>query len=318
MAGSSLTVGIIGNVYCNFCAEADWANAFAELGHEVLRLDEGQATEESVVKLAELSDFLLIVLSQKIVLPEWVRAASEMCLTVGWHPDLFHGLRRDGKWRESALWACDLVCTADGGSDLLWSQMGVRHEWLLPGVRRHWVEKTVRPRNGFVCDVAFVGNNGSTYHPEWPYRSLLNEQLRLICRRNGWSFMNPGGTNRKLSRGLAMNRFYASARVTVGDSLCFQMEKSLYWSDRVYEATGRNGLLVMPQINALDNQFAGALPMYRWGDWDHLESILAGFLASEEKRQAVRAACHSVTASQHTYHNRAESLLALVEETQSL
>ena len=88
----------------------------------------------------------------------------------------------------------------------------------------------------YACDVAFVGSNGEGYHTDvWTYRKELVDYIRLMCQRHGWSFKNPGGDEPKIARGEQMNDFYASAKVTIGDSLCLKKENSHYWSDRVDE-----------------------------------------------------------------------------------
>ena len=314
MADKPLVVGPIGNVNCKFCAESDWIDAFTRLGHQVLPLDEASATRQSVLRLAELCDFVMLVCSKETISPSWMREASELCLTVAWHADLFHGLYRGGKWKQSPMWACDLAFTADGGHQKEWEAMGVEHHWLLPGIRKEWTQLRARARSGFVCDVAFVGNNGSTYHAEWGYRKELLEALRVMCKRNNWRFLNPGGGQRRVGRGVVLNRFYASSKVVVGDSLCLDRRDSLYWSDRVYETTGRKGLLVMPQIDALHESYEGKLPAYQWGDWDDLESVVAGFLADREARERVVEETHRLTVRDHTYDSRVESLLRVVKQ----
>ena len=80
-----------------------------------------------------------------------------------------------------------------------------------------------------------------------------------------------------------MNDFYASAKVTIGDSLCLKKENSHYWSDRVPEATGRGGLLIMPKIEAIKNIYKD-MPTYEWGNFNQLENITTELLKNEEKR----------------------------------
>jgi hypothetical protein len=110
----------------------------------------------------------------------------------------------------------------------------------------------------------------------------------ICAQRKGWSFKNPGGDDPKIDRGADMNDFYASAKVTVGDSLWLDREKALYASDRAYEAPGRGGLLIMPQLDFIDEDYAGHLPMYQWGDWTDLERKIGHYLTNDADNQAVR------------------------------
>lgn len=155
-----------------------------------------------------------------------------------------------------------------------------------------------------------MGSNGDGYHVgAWPYRKELLAQLRAMCARNGWSFRNPGGDDPKIDRGDDINDFYASAKVTVGDSLCLDRQKTLYASDRAYEAPGRAGLLIMPQLDFLDEDYAGHLPMYRWGDWANLERKIRHYLTNEGDNQAVRDETMAIVAAEHTYIQRVQELL---------
>jgi len=302
-------ITIIGNAQWKYCAEADWRDAFSAKGHSCVILHEAFANEKEIVEAAEQSNLLMWVSSARNYGSQTILKCNELTTTVAWHPDLFWGLSKRGDWQKNPMWAAHYVFTADGGNDDRWAGMGVDHRWLLPGVRAGWTERGGRLREGMACDVAFVGNGGATYHDEWPYRTELLANLKKICAKNGWTFKNPGGTSRKIERNQRMNDFYRSAKVTVGDSLCFDQEYSRYWSDRVYEATGRNGLIIMPQIDVLSAQYEGKLPMYPWGDWGALEEQIGAHLADEDLNASTRFSCHAVTAARHTYLNRVDALL---------
>jgi len=305
-------VGLVGNFRWGYSAEQDWALGWRARGWHVTTLEEAQATADDVLGLADRVDVLMWVSSSTRLTAEVMVEAGERCTTVGWHADLFHGLSRRGRWQDKPTWAARWVFTADGGNDDLFAAMGVEHRWLLPGVRHTLVGDLGRFRQSMSCDVAFVGNDGRSYHPEWPYRAELVSQLRAMCDRNGWRFRNPGGADRTVERSGRMTDFYASAKVTVGDSLCFDRDDARYWSDRVYEATGRGGVLVMPHIDRLDAQFAGGLPMYPWGDWEALEAIVGGLVGDRGERARVADRCRGVTGRDHTYLSRVDELLEVI------
>jgi hypothetical protein len=109
-----------------------------------------------------------------------------------------------------------------------------------------------------------------------------------------------------------MNDFYASAKVTVGDSLCLDRARTLYASDRLYEAPGRGGLLIMPHLFFADDDFDGHLPMYSWGDFAGLERIIRHYLENEADNLAVREETQANVAANHTYLNRVQALLSEV------
>jgi hypothetical protein len=226
------------------------------------------------------------------------------------HLDVFFGSDRGPrKWWLSPMFQTAHVFTADGSHQEQWKAIGVNHHWLRPAVRHDAVYEG-KFREEYACDVAFVGSNGIGYHDTaWPYRKQLLSELTAMCQRNGWSFRNPGGNNAKIDRGEDMNDFYRSARVTVGDSLCGDGAKTLYCSDRGYEGPARFGLLIMPHLFFLDEDYAGHLPMYRWGDWDDLERKIRHYLTNEADNQAVRKETQAIVRDGHTYLNRVKELL---------
>jgi hypothetical protein len=306
-----LTVTIVGNTRWKYNAEADWCDAFVGEGHRCRILPEVAANGSDIVDAARTSDLLLWISSRHNHPREVMAEAGEHCVTVAWHADLFHGLRRDGRWREYPVWSAQHVLTADGGHDQAWAAMGVTHQWLLPAVRQRWTQTRGRLLPGYGCELAFVGANGATYHDEWPYRRHLLRQLRLLATRRGWRFRNPGGDQRRLERNSKMNDFYRSAGVTVGDSLCLDKTDAKYWSDRVYEACGRGGLLVMPRIDALADHCDGRIPMYEWGDWDDLERVVTR-LQDPTIAAETRLRCREWVAGAHTYHHRVNELLGKI------
>ena len=200
------------------------------------------------------------------------------------------------------------IFTADGDYQKEWKLYGKNHIWLPPAVR-HSAAHFGAFKEEYACDVAFVGSNGEGYHTDvWTYRKELVDYIRLMCQRNGWTFRNPGGDEPKIARGEQMNDFYASAKVTIGDSLCLKKENSHYWSDRVPEATGRGGLLIMPKIEAIKNIYKD-MPTYEWGNFNQLDTIVEELLKDEGRRKAITEKTQAITAKNHTYVNRIRQII---------
>jgi hypothetical protein len=322
---TTLRVAYVGNFGPPYSTENDVASALELLGHEVIPLQENATTAAEIERQALVSDLLLWTSTWDDAIPRetvvdlaW-RCEERGIPTAAYHLDVFHGTVRGGRrWEVNPMWVMAHVFTADGDHEAEWEAYEINHHWLPAGVREsacYFGEPLIDYR----CDVAFVGASGvdGSYHPEvWPYRAELVAKLAEICKRRGWSFANPGGRPElpdwgKIDRGDNLNRFYATAKVTVGDSLCLDREQSRYWSDRVYEATGRGGFLIMPHINALrePEQFNGGLPMYRWGDFAELEHVVDYWLGDPRSRTAVRVGCQAITAERHTYTHRMTQLL---------
>jgi hypothetical protein len=319
-----MKIAYVGNFEPEFSTENDVRKAFEYLGHEVIKLQEGdnhnpnKASITDIVNAALDSDLLLWTgtwadaYPLEVVLDLFHECAVKGIPTATLHLDTFWGKSRGGrKWWREPMFHTAYIFTADGDYQKEWELLGKKHIWLPPAVR-HDAAHLGKFREEFACDVAFVGSNGHGYHEDvWGYRKELVDNLREMCRRNGWSFKNPGGDDPKIPRGEDMNDFYASAKVTVGDSLCLKKEDSHYWSDRVPEATGRGGFLIMPQIKALMRQ-GWLIPSYKWGDFEHLERAIEYCLNDPKGYEGCKKINQENTAKHHTYINRAKKILRKV------
>lgn len=330
-----LRIAYVGNFNgVPYSTENDVRKAFEYLGHEVIQLQENKITAGDIyntiltpqahIPPTKNVDLLLITgtWDDAIPLATWLDIVHDCALkgipTATLHLDTFWGTSRGGRqWWLAPMFHTAYIFTADGDYLAEWKLLGKNHIWLPPAVR-HDAVHIGKYREEYACDVAFVGSNGQGYHEDvWTYRKELVDFLRQACQRNGWSFRNPGGeldksNAGKIERGDDMNDFYASAKVTVGDSLCLKKEQSKYWSDRVPEATGRGGFLIMPQIDELDKMYHYKLPMYDWGDFKGLEQMIKEYLADDKARDQITDATQEITAKGHTYAHRAQTILEKV------
>lgn len=295
--------------------ENDWQAAFEALGHDVTPLEIRRAGYGDIRSAALTADLLLwsggcqpVQPLAETITTLWM-LADRGIPTATLHLDPWWGLDRGGcPWWLNPMFQTGTIFTASGDNQDKWDHWGKHHIWLPPAVRHTVPDKPGVRRPEWICDVALVGSNGRGYHGnQWPHRRLLHDALAAMCERHSWTFLNPGGDQPRISREW-MTDFYASATVTVGDSLCPYREKSLYWSDRTPEATGRRGLLVMPHIDALTELYP-AMPTYPWGEWAALENTVERLLGDPQERNRIVAECHQVTATGHTYLHRAATVL---------
>lgn len=317
-----MRIAYIGNFEPEWSTENDVRKAFEHLGHTVIKLQENKTGWLDVRRQALHSDLLLWTSTWEQENGGQPTAESletlRLCALKGiptatYHLDVFFGADRGlRRWLANPMLFTRYVFTADGDHEAEWQKMGVNHIWLRPAVR-HDAAHYGTPRPEYACDVAFLGSNGHGYHENsWPYRKQLVDFLRDMCARRGWTWRNPGGDDPKIERSPDRNDFYASAKVTVGDSLCHLKEKSHYCSDRVYEATGCGGFLIMPRIDFVDQDFEGNMPMYNWGDFKELETAIDYYLTHEKQRAQAVDACQKISATQHTYVNRVQTILEAV------
>ena len=297
--GGVMRISYVGNFEPEWSTENDVRKAFESLGHEVIKLQEGDERNPNKVSIEKIkeealnSDMLLWTgtwgdaYKLEDVLDLFHELAKKKIPSATLHLDTFWATGRDGrKWWREPMFFTSAIFTADGDYEQEWKLLGRNHFWMPPAVR-HDAVKFGKKKKEYECDVAFVGSNGQGYHEDvWTYRKELVDALRDMCKRNNWSFKNPGGDDPKVPRDDEMNNFYASAKVTVGDSLCLNKEKSYYWSDRVPEATGRGGLLIMPRIDFLQT-FYPTMPMYEWGDFEGLEEMIRSLLKHPKERKVI-------------------------------
>lgn len=334
-----MRIAYVGNFEPEYSTENDVRKAFEHLGHEVIKLQEGdkfnpnKASFETVREVALSSDMLLWTgtwgdaYNLGDVLDLFHELALRKIPSATLHLDTFWGTSRGGrKWWLEPMFHTAYIFTADGDYQEEWKAFGKNHVWLPPAVR-HDAVHFGKFREEYACDVGFAGSNGRGYHEDvWTYRKELVDNLRSMCQRNGWTFKNPGGDQEKISRNDDMNDFYASAKITVGDSLCLKKEDSHYWSDRVPEAIGRGGFLIMPRIKALN---ARDLPkddvnglfthetMYDWGDWADLENKIKYWLDDYNNSNQSKYKLHTLAGltrveKYHTYVNRAQTIIETV------
>jgi hypothetical protein len=320
-----MKIAYVGNFEPEYSTENDVRKAFEHLGHQVIQYQENKLV--SLLQSLEQYDYNLLLItgtwSDIIPLERWLDVmhgcATRGIPTATLHLDTFWGKSRGGrKWWREPMFHTAYIFTADGDYQKEWQALGKNHIWLPPAVR-HDAAHFGTFRAEYACDVAFVGSNGVGYHEDvWSYRRELVDALRAMCQRNGWSFKNPGGDDPKIDRGEDINDFYASAKVTVGDSLCLKKEDSHYWSDRVPEALGRGGHLIMPYIQSIADMYNHKLPMYRWGDWHDLEYQVGSQLKSCDYKGNIdaREYCFEETKKNHTYINRVETILKEVSLTE--
>lgn len=320
------TILYIGNFRPEYSTENDVRKGFEALGHQVIPIQEDLdgAPHQFAKHIVETDLLLWTSTWDHSAIGNAANGVAYQCARNGvpsaaYHLDTFWSTRRGGRaWWNNPMWRMQHVFTVD--ADPRWDFFGVNHHWLPAGIR-HDACYIGEPRTEYVCDVAFVGADGvnTPYHNDVPggeYRVELVRQLWAMCERNGWSFRNPGGSEPKVDRGGDLNDFYASTKVVVGDSLKqANPEDTLYWSDRVYETLGRGGLLVMPKIWALADQFSRRLPLYDWGDWDLLERKIGAYISTPMVRRAIREETFEIVRDHHTYKNRAQTILEVTGVT---
>lgn len=317
------TVAYLGNFGPSHSTETHVALALEDLGHRVLRIQEGRTPARDVAKRAADAGADVLLWTQTLSLAHEGGTATERqqmlddlavagIPTVGYHLDRWWGLRREGQIAEEPFFAVDLLCTADGGHDDRWADMGIDHVWMPPGVAAHETGPA-EPDPRFVSDVAFIGNWTGRYHPEWRHRRELVRFLRREYRGRVGLWPKPG---EGAIRGADLQALYASVKVCVGDS-CLVGDASRYWSDRIPETLGRGGFLLHPWVDGIDDHYIDGkhLRMWQLGDWRQLRALIGYYLDPDHdhERAAIAQAGRDHVAATATYTVRMRELFGVLE-----
>lgn len=212
--------------------------------------------------------------------------------TVTWVWDLYWGYRSPIPHH----FASDLLLTTDGGHDKEWAKWGANHKVLRQGI--HEPEYYSRPAKGAAYDVAFIG--GEIGHPS------RMELLRYLRRNYTGRFVHAQDI-----RGHALNNLLAVTRIVVGDSY----PSPYYWSNRIYEITGRGGMILHPHTYGLEAEYEAGKDYvpYERGDFAALDERIRYYLQHEGERERIRESGHS-RAGAYTYTARVETLIGHMAE----
>jgi Glycosyl transferases group 1 len=301
-----------------FSTESHRAASLEGLGHEVVRLQEGEVRASDVPDAADGCDLLVWTQTQGLADTGGTRDERARMLsalrargvpTLAPHLDRWWGLDREWRIREEPYFRADLVATADGGHGERWRVLGINHVWSPPAVYEGECTPGVyRPE--LASDVAFVGGWKGYGHREW--RPIRRAMVRALQRRYGSRFALWPKEGQPAVRGQALNDLYASVRVVVGDS-CLAGGIENYVSDRVPETWGRGGFLLHCRTGYVERAYPDA-PTWPLGDHEALCALVDYYLERPDAREDCRQRVHRHVLGHHTYRHR---MTALLDEMQT-
>lgn len=228
--------------------------------------------------------------------PAWtrnmMRRANRMGIpTVAWIWDVYFGFRR----HRPVQFHADLLFTTDGGHESNFRALGCNHRVLRQGI--HAPEHVIYPPC-YRADVAFVG--GSKGHPS---RKRL---LRWLVRTYRGRYVRYTRT-----RGLELNKTLATTKIIVGDSYPVQN----YWSNRIYEITGRGGFILHPTTVGLEDEFVDGqhYVAYERDNFDQLSALIQRYLGNDVARERIRQEGWR-RCGDFTYSHRVAELLSHIRQ----
>jgi hypothetical protein len=319
-----MKIALLGNcAWATYTTENHFRISLESLGHEVtileetLRLDGLQYLEQA--RLAQV-DLLLWVHTPTLEIPRVSHMLDGFkglgIPTVGYHLDLYRGLKREGQHGfDHPWWHCDHIFSPDGGAPKgYWEERGINHHWSPPGVLAESCYMAEPDYDKHPEPIIFVGSRG--YHPEHPFRGELINWLERTYKGQFKLYEH----NSKM-REHALNVLYSSAKVIIGDSCTINGEAPFrYWSDRVPETLGRGGFLLHPTTPGMDEFFQDGvhLESFERGDWEELADLIEWALESPLEVDEIRRAGQNEVKQRHTYTTRMMSMLRTVTQLNGL
>ena len=300
---------MLGNKRADFCSEVHYWKTLLKMGHEVIFLQESEATGADIIRNSNVDCFFFIHTHG------WATHGLDGALqllkekgvpTFGYHLDLFLGLTREPQIHDYVT-KVDHFFTVDKlMADWLNENTSTKGYYLPPGVFEDECYMAEPNREKYPHDIIFTGSR--QYHPEYPYRQKL---INWLKETYGDRFAHYGGGGLTGLRGHELNVLYASAKIVIGDTLCKDFTYPYYFSDRLTEVPGRGGFMIFPFIEGLQFMYDidREIISYQYNDFAGLKDKIDYYLSSDDKRDAIRLAGHKRAKASHTYTLRLQQIL---------
>lgn len=306
-----MKITFLGNFNVDYTSETHHVKSLEALGHEVVKLQEGKARGEDVLESALNSDLLVVVhthgwITPGLALVDVLRNLKGKVQTLTYHLDLWLGIERQKDLESDGFYKLIdwFFCTDKLMADWFCENTDVKGRYIPAGVfheEAYMIESPVKKH-----DVVFTGSKG--YHPEWPWRPKLIEWLKSTY---GDKFEHYGNDGIRIVRGAELNNLYATSKVVIGDTLCKNFEYPYYFSDRLFETTGRGAFVIFPYIKGIEDNFkiGKEIVTFKFGDFDDLKAKIDYYLKHDKAREKIRKAGYERSHRDHTYLQRWNKIL---------
>lgn len=335
-----MKIVFLGNFGVDFSSETHHKKSLEALGHQVVPLQENQASTEQVYMEASKADMFIWVhthgwqtlsMTRSQTMEDVLKLLKGLGVpTVTYHLDLWFGLKRQNDLDQDPIYKnIEYFFTCDKKmADWFNENTTVKGRYLPAGVFQDDMELVIGRKK--THDVIFVGSRG--YHPEWGYRPKLIDWLKETY---GSRFTHYGGDGAGVVRGADLTKLYNETKVVVGDSLCINFDYPYYWSDRLYETAGRGGFQIFPQITGIQDQFSTydfktddggfwdkpAAPIelvtYELNNFGMLKQRIDYWLEHDQERDEIRYNAYQRTRRDHTYLSRWQHIIQEVTSDKS-
>lgn len=303
---------MLGNKRSPYCSEVYYWRTFQDMAHEVVFLQESEATGADIIRNSNVDAFFWVHTHG------WPTHGIDGAIqflkdkgvpTFGYHLDLYMGLER---WKEyssgSYIAQLDYFFTVDKlMAEWLNTNTKTKGEYLPAATYEKECGAGVVDKAKYPHDIIFTG--AKSYHKEWPYRSILIEWLHKTYGDRFGHYGNGGGL--PVIRGTELNNLYTSAKIVIGDTLCPGFKYPMYYSDRLFESCGKNAFLIFPRIPGITlyYQERKEIVLYDFNDFQQLKSLIDYYLVNDAERESIRAEAVRRTLQANTYRHRLQQIL---------
>ncbi len=307
-----MNIVFLGNFQVEYSSENHHKRSLEALGHTVIPMQETQAESEMILQYALNADMFVWVHTHGWRTPGSVDMSDVLnqlkkagIPTVTYHLDLWLGLERQKDLETDPVYKhIEHFFTVDKlMADWFNKNTEVKGHYLPAGVFHEecYMSQPLRSQ-----DIVFVGSRN--YHPEHPYRAQLIDWLKVTYSHR---FKHYGGDGLGVVRGKDLNQLYADAKIAIGDTLSINFDYPYYYSDRIFETTGRGGFIIHPYVVGLEDCFeiGKEIVTYEFGNFGQLHGLIDFYLKHDKPREMIRKRGHERTKRDHTYKNRWQTIL---------
>ena len=267
------------------------AQAFEQLGHQVLRIPERLPKIE--VQLDQFEPDVVLWAKFQVMKPQFILdyCKQKGIKTVCWVWDLYWGYQREYIVKNGHMFRADLVFTSDGGHEDRWKELGINHKCIRQGIReeecyKEWDEKEY--------DVVFVGT----------YNHLNKERNDIMDKvAKDFDFHWFGKQDQDEIRGPKLNRLYGKTKIVIGDSVY----SPNYWSNRVVETLGRGGFLIHQYVEGIEKEYP-YLVTYERGNYQDLKEKIGHYIQNPKAREEIIKKNLDWVKNNHTIKQRCQEL----------
>lgn len=273
------------------------ANTLEQMGHIILRVSWGDI--KALGSVADFKPSVALFSKSKSQPADTIntiqRLKNRKILTVCWQWDLYGIKERPTLPVE---FDCDLVFGTDP-SIVRKKQLTKPYEILRQGI---YEDEAIRYQSSTITrPVVFVGHSGRRFQPG------RRELISWLQETYGNQFTLVSSV-----RGLELNSLLAKTAVVVGDSY----PSPGYWSNRIYEITGRCGFLLHPQTDGLETEYTDGTHYvsYPRDDRFRLRELIDYYLTHDKERESIRTTGYEHTKKHFTYKKRCEVLIEKIKQ----